>query len=62
MDRRQFLIGAMAGIASAHVPRLVASDYQFSRDPFTLGIASGDVSDDAVVLWTRLAPEPLAES
>ena len=29
-------------------------------DPFTLGVASGDPLADAVVLWTRLAPEPLA--
>ena len=29
-------------------------------DPFTLGVASGDPLDDAVILWTRLAPEPLA--
>lgn len=29
-------------------------------DPFTLGVASGDPLSDAVVLWTRLAPEPLA--
>ncbi|MFD0888149.1 PhoD-like phosphatase N-terminal domain-containing protein, partial [Streptosporangium algeriense] len=29
------------------------------RDPFTLGIASGDPSPDGVVLWTRLAPDPL---
>jgi alkaline phosphatase D len=28
-------------------------------DPFTLGVASGDAASDAVVLWTRLAPEPL---
>src|SRR5687767_10064906 len=28
-------------------------------DPFTLGIASGDPTDDGVVLWTRLAPDPL---
>ncbi|WP_217197142.1 alkaline phosphatase D family protein [Streptomyces buecherae] len=28
--------------------------------PFTLGIASGDPRPDSVVLWTRLAPEPLA--
>ena len=27
--------------------------------PFTLGVASGDPLPDAVVLWTRLAPEPL---
>jgi alkaline phosphatase D len=31
------------------------------REPFTLGVASGDPQPDGVVLWTRLAPEPLAE-
>lgn len=30
-------------------------------DPFTLGIASGDPSPDGAVIWTRLAPNPLAE-
>jgi len=30
-----------------------------SRDPFTLGVASGDPEPDGVVLWTRLAPDPL---
>lgn len=30
------------------------------RDPFTLGVASGDPEPDGVVLWTRLAPRPLA--
>ena len=29
------------------------------RDPFTLGVASGDPEPDGVVLWTRLAPRPL---
>lgn len=28
--------------------------------PFTLGVASGDPQPGGVVLWTRLAPEPLA--
>jgi alkaline phosphatase D len=32
-----------------------------SGDPFTLGVASGDPLPAAVVLWTRLAPEPLAD-
>jgi alkaline phosphatase D len=32
----------------------------FAQDPFTLGVASGDPLPDGVVLWTRLAPEPLA--
>jgi len=30
-------------------------------DPFTLGIASGDPLPDSVILWTRLAPAPLAD-
>ena len=28
-------------------------------DPFTLGVASGDPLSDGVILWTRLAPDPL---
>lgn len=31
-----------------------------SADPFTLGVASGDPDDTSVILWTRLAPDPLA--
>ena len=34
---------------------------KFTRDPFTLGIASGDPLSDSVVLWTRLALDPLAD-
>jgi alkaline phosphatase D len=34
--------------------------FKASRTPFTLGVASGDPTADGVVLWTRLAPEPLA--
>ncbi|WP_248582453.1 alkaline phosphatase D family protein [Nocardioides sp. InS609-2] len=30
-------------------------------NPFTLGVASGDPLPDGFVIWTRLAPEPLAE-
>ena len=29
-------------------------------NPFTLGVASGEPLSDGVVLWTRLAPDPLA--
>jgi PhoD-like phosphatase, N-terminal domain/BNR repeat-containing family member len=29
------------------------------RDPFTLGVASGEPRPDGIVLWTRLAPDPL---
>lgn len=31
------------------------------RDPFTLGVASGDPAPDGFVIWTRLAPDPMAE-
>lgn len=30
-------------------------------NPFTLGVASGDPAPDGMVLWTRLATDPLAE-
>lgn len=30
-------------------------------DPFTLGVASGEPTADGAVLWTRLAPHPLAD-
>jgi len=33
---------------------------RFTAPPFTLGVASGEPSPDGMVLWTRLAPEPLA--
>ena len=41
-----------AGSASA-APRAAGN-------PFMLGVGSGDPAADGVVLWTRLAPEPLA--
>ena len=58
VTRRSLLIGGVAGVAlataGAGFPRL--------DDPFTLGVASGDPRPDSVVLWTRLAPRPLAEN
>ena len=32
---------------------------RFADNPFTLGVASGDPTSDGMVLWTRLAPDPL---
>jgi alkaline phosphatase D len=31
----------------------------FEQDPFQMGVASGDPTSDGVVLWTRLATDPL---
>ena len=30
-----------------------------ATDPFTIGVASGDPLPDSVILWTRLAPDPI---
>ena len=59
MNRRGFLISTLLGLSSRPLMAKLASDYRFSTSPFTLGIASGDVTDSSTVLWTRLAPEPL---
>ncbi|MFW6600124.1 alkaline phosphatase D family protein [Propionibacteriaceae bacterium Y2011] len=49
------LTGGLAGIRAADA----APGGADRRYPFTLGIASGDPLPDGVVIWTRLAPEPL---
>ncbi len=32
---------------------------EFVSDPFTMGVASGDPDSTSVVLWTKLAPQPM---
>jgi alkaline phosphatase D len=62
MRRRNFLIGAgvMTGLALASQwPRRVVAQPKFSAYPFSLGVASGDPLPESVILWTRLAPDPL---
>ncbi|PSL04792.1 alkaline phosphatase D [Haloactinopolyspora alba] len=65
-SRRRFLAvtGAAAGLAlTGDLPGNSAAwgarQDALKHDPFTLGVASGDPLSDAVVIWTRLAPEPL---
>ena len=62
-DRRTFLRRAL-GLATAGflAPRttLAAARPKFASYPFTLGVASGSPTATGFVLWTRLAPEPLA--
>ena len=64
IDRRRFLAftGALAGAAAFSQMR---GDLGFASSaaqgyPFRLGVASGDPQPGGV-LWTRLAPEPLAD-
>ena len=62
MSRRLFLA---CGAALAAIPQMAtqcaAADRKvtFSADPFSLGVASGDPDHRSVVLWTKLAPQPL---
>jgi len=64
LDRRRFL--GLAGAATFSVA--FSGPFSVGRAraarplggyPFTLGVASGDPRPRAVVLWTRLAPDPL---
>jgi alkaline phosphatase D len=52
-SRRQFIAAASAALAMSS-----ASGAQ-QRYPFTLGVASGSPRESSLVIWTRLAPDPL---
>jgi alkaline phosphatase D len=60
--RRQLLMGAggLTGLAIASQwPKQVLAQSRFSGYLFSLGVASGEPWPESVILWTRLAPEPL---
>lgn len=70
IKRRSFL-STLGGVATLGGASVALSDRaeaatqaqgRFQGDPFTLGVASGDPLPNSVVLWTRLAPEPLEPS
>lgn len=66
IDRRKFI--ALSGMSAAALvlgggpfsEKTMARPF-FRYDPFSLGVASGDPLPDGVVIWTRLAPDPLAK-
>jgi alkaline phosphatase D len=63
IERREFLryvaaVSAIPTMSSLAIGQIVEQP-TFSADPFPLGVASGDLEPDGVVLWTRLAPSPL---
>ena len=49
----------LAAVLQPVASRTLVAQPLFTAYPFTLGVASGDPSPDGVVLWTRLAPDPL---
>jgi alkaline phosphatase D len=62
---RRILLASSATAAAVAVPTAARAENRrhpaLTADPFTLGVASGDPEPDGVVLWTRLAVDPLAE-
>jgi alkaline phosphatase D len=60
LTRRQLLAALSALPVLAQSPgRAPTKSPKFSDYPFQLGVASGEPSPDGVVIWTRLAPQPL---
>lgn len=65
LNRREMLAagltfaGTLSRLAAAP-PQAGTGRGRYSDYPFRLGIASGDPTPNGCVLWTRLAPEPLA--
>ena len=59
LHRRGLLRGAL-GLAALGALAPAQAQPVFGRYPFRLGVASGDPVSDGMVLWTRLAPDPLA--
>ncbi len=64
-DRRRFLAAGAAVLGAAASAQLWlpgtarAAETALPDGVFSLGVASGDPLPDAVVIWTRLAPDPL---
>jgi alkaline phosphatase D len=62
MQRRDFLLDVTRLAAMCAV---IPNDWRvvlrprWADDPFQLGVASGDPTSTAVMIWTRLAPRPL---
>lgn len=57
LTRRLFVAGAATTLAA---PAILRAQTLWRSYPFSLGIASGDPSSDGFVIWTRIAPDPLA--
>jgi alkaline phosphatase D len=62
LDRRSFLaLGAVAtgAVLVPATPAFAGRTARSAGSVFRLGVASGDPLPDSVILWTRLAPQPL---
>ena len=62
MRRRQLLGITVASAALIGLPKTGWGRFNWSSDPFSLGVASGSPTSNSMVLWTRLGPEALAQT
>jgi alkaline phosphatase D len=64
LSRRTFLkalgTSALLTTSGALFARSMWDDPKFDEYPFSLGVASGDPAPDGFVIWTKIAPRPLA--
>lgn len=58
MLRRHFLAGSLLSLGSLSWPIWLRGA---SKTLFPLGVASGDITSDSVILWSRLVADPMAE-
>ena len=61
VDRRSLLKGVAAASAAIALPRAfdpAAAAAPASKGIFGYGVASGDPTGDAVIIWTRATPPP----
>src|SRR5262245_32938422 len=59
LSRRLFLARSGQLLMLTSASPLARGQSRTPEYPFKLGVASGDPAPDGVVLWTRLAPDPL---
>lgn len=59
ISRRGILKSTAAVLLSTLTKSPVFAKASFKSDPFKLGVASGAPKPNSVVLWTRLAPDPI---
>ena len=63
LSRRDVLNAAwklgLCAVTAPSISRSAIARPSFTQYPFSLGVASGDPTSTGIVLWTRLAPEPL---
>ncbi|CAN1520507.1 PhoD Phosphodiesterase/alkaline phosphatase D [Rhabdaerophilaceae bacterium] len=53
-------LGAAFFASEMPIARHLWANPVFRSNPFSLGVASGDPAPDGFVIWTKIAPEPLA--